>query len=270
MNVIRIAAILACTVASSASGPTHAAEYDCLVEARNMAEIRSPVEAIIENVAVKRGDSIRKGQVIVTLESGPERAALAMARERAAMTGSLTAAQSRLDFAISKERRTEQLSKQNFVSIGALDEARTQRQLAESELKEARENVRLNELEVMRAEEVVKMRTMRSPFNGVVVERYLSNGEFATSNVKNPILKLAEIDPLHVEVVLPATLFGKIRTGIRATVHPEAPGGSYAATVTLVDRVIDAASGTFGVRLELPNPNFKIPAGAKCKVEFKH
>ncbi|MEJ2180550.1 MAG: efflux RND transporter periplasmic adaptor subunit, partial [Gammaproteobacteria bacterium] len=35
-----------------------------------------------------------------------------------------------------------------------------------------------------------------------------------------------------------------------------------------VDQVIDAASGTVGVRLELPNPNYKIPAGVKCKVNF--
>ena len=34
------------------------------------------------------------------------------------------------------------------------------------------------------------------------------------------------------------------------------------------DRVVDAASGTFGVRLELPNPGYRLPAGLKCKVRF--
>jgi RND family efflux transporter MFP subunit len=243
-------------------------EYDCLVEARTTAEIRSPIEGLIEQVHVKRGDFVRKGQVVVTLESGPERAALALARSKATMKGPLEASASRLDFAIKKEQRAAELYKQKFVSAGALDEARTQRELAESELKEARENQKLNELEMQRAEEVVKLRTIRSPFNGVVVERYLSSGEFATANVKNPILKLAEVDPLNVEVVLPASIYGKIRIGTRAKVSPEAPGGEYSATVVLVDRVIDAASGTFGVRLELPNGNQQIPAGAKCRVKF--
>jgi membrane fusion protein, multidrug efflux system len=36
----------------------------------------------------------------------------------------------------------------------------------------------------------------------------------------------------------------------------------------VVDKLIDAASGTFGVRLQLPNPNHKIPAGIKCSVEL--
>ncbi len=260
------AAFAALTVAPPAS----AQEYDCLVEARNTVEIRSPVEGLIEDVPVRRGDSIRKGQVVVQMEAGPERAALALAQSKATMQGPLKGAESRLDFAAKKEDRAVELYKQNFVSAGALDEAVTQRELAQAELKEARENLRLSELEVQRAEELLKLRTIRSPFNGVVVERYMSNGEFATANVKNPILKLAEIDPLHVEVVLPATVYNRIRRGETAMVSPEAPGGRYTATVTLVDRVIDAASGTFGVRLELPNPNLAIPAGAKCKVRFKH
>jgi membrane fusion protein (multidrug efflux system) len=38
--------------------------------------------------------------------------------------------------------------------------------------------------------------------------------------------------------------------------------------VVIVDRVIDAASGTIGVRLKLPNPDYHIPAGLKCTVAF--
>jgi hypothetical protein len=50
---------------------------------------------------------------------------------------------------------------------------------------------------------------------------------------------------------------------------PEAPiGGRYQSTVSMVDRVVDAASGTFGVQIELPNPKLTIPAGVKCRVSF--
>ncbi len=40
------------------------------------------------------------------------------------------------------------------------------------------------------------------------------------------------------------------------------------AEVGVVDKVVDAASGTFGVRLELPNPDTSLPAGLKCRVRF--
>ena len=109
-------------------------------------------------------------------------------------------------------------------------------------------------------------RSIRSPVAGVVTDRLLSPGEFVKGTA---ILKLAQIHPLRVEVIAPVALLGKIAVGMRAEVQPEAPvSGSYPAIVTVVDRVVDAASGTFGVRLELPNPNYRLPAGLKCKVRF--
>ena len=55
-----------------------------------------------------------------------------------------------------------------------------------------------------------------------------------------------------------------------ATIVPELPEyGEQTATVTLVDQVIDSASSTFGVRLELPNVEHQMPSGLKCLVRFK-
>lgn len=247
-----------------------ATEYDCLIEARQQVEIRSPVEAVVEAVLIQRGETVKKGQVIATLESGPERAALELARSRANMQGELKAAEARLDLAQKKMVRAEELYKQNFVSVNARDEAEAEYTFASEQLRQARENQKLAELEVKRTEEVLALRTVRSPLTGVVVDVLQKPGEFATTNdVKQPIAKLAEIDPLHVEVILPVSLYGKIKPGQRGTVMPEQPvGGRYEASVKVVDRVIDAASGTFGVRLQLPNPGYRVPAGVKCRVRF--
>ena len=46
-------------------------------------------------------------------------------------------------------------------------------------------------------------------------------------------------------------------------------GGTYKVTATIVDSVIDSASGTFGVRLELPNSDRGVPAGSRCKIRFE-
>jgi multidrug efflux pump subunit AcrA (membrane-fusion protein) len=98
------------------------------------------------------------------------------------------------------------------------------------------------------------------------MERLLSPGEFVRGT---PIVKLAQIHPLRVEVIAPVALLGKLSQGMTAEVLPESPvGGAHAAKVTVVDRVVDAASGTFGVRLEVPNPNYRLPAGLKCKARF--
>ncbi len=82
-------------------------------------------------------------------------------------------------------------------------------------------------------------------------------------------MTLVALDPLYVEVFLPVTLSPKIQVGMQAQVEPHAPvSGTYEATVTVVDRVFDSASGSFGVRLTLPNQGGALPAGHRCRVTF--
>ena len=248
---------------------SHANEFDCLIEARQTVEIRSSVEAVIKSINVSRGDFVKKGDVLVILESGAEEAALQLAQSRSSMQGEINAAQARLELARKKWEQAQELYEQNFVAASARDEAVAEYKLATEQLRQAEENKVLAQLEVKRSAEIVALRTIRSPLSGVVVEKVLSPGEFATSNLKDPILKLAEINPLNVEVVLPVSQYGRIKVGSKATVIPEEPiGGKYSATVKIVDSVVDAASGTFGVRLELPNRKGRIPAGVKCRVKF--
>ena len=127
-------------------------------------------------------------------------------------------------------------------------------------------NRRLADLELNRTAAEVALRTIKSPINGVVVERFMHPGEFPK---QERILKLAQIDPLRVEAYAPVAMLGKVSVGSQAMIKPEEPvGGSHPAKVTVVDHVVDAASGTFGVRMELPNPDLKLPAGLRCTVKF--
>ena len=259
----------ALTAPSAATAADATLEFDCLVEARQDIDVRSPVEGVIEAVMVERGALVKKGQELAQLASGPERAAVELARSRAKMEGELKSAQTRVELAQKKWNRAEELLKKNFVSANARDEAESEYRLATEQLRVARENRRLAQLELKRAEEVLAQRTIRSPVNGVVVEVVLHPGELATSNQKDPIVRLQEFDPLNVELILPVSAFGKIRVGQPAVVTLEQPvGGRYTAQVEVVDRMVDAASGTFGVRLQLPNADGKIPAGVKCRAKF--
>jgi RND family efflux transporter MFP subunit len=262
-----LAAVPHAGAADDAAAPR--TEYDCMIEARQTIAVRSPVEGVIESILVQRGEVVKKGALVATLSSGPERAALDMARSRATMEGEIKSAEARVELTRKKWERAEELVKKNFVSENARDEAQAEYRLATEQLRQARENRRLAELDVKRAKEVLAQRSIKSPVNGVVVEIMLRPGELMSSNQKDPIMKIVEVDPLNVELVLPVSQFGRIKIGQRADVLPEEPvGGSHSARVEVADSVVDAASGTFGVRLRLPNPGNRIPAGVKCKARF--
>jgi membrane fusion protein, multidrug efflux system len=214
-------------------------ELDGLLEPREVVEISSQVPGILDTVLVERGDRVEANQALARLKSGLEQIAVAQA-------------QARVEFARRRAERNQDLYLKQLISIHDKDEMETE--------------VRIAELGVKAAAEKLAIRTVCSPVRGVVVSRALAPGEYVGTE---GILTIACVDPLNVEVVVPVDRLGTIRKGMRAEVRPEPPvGGVYTAVVSIVDPVVDAASGTFGVRLELPNRSYQVPAGLKCKVRF--
>ena len=265
-GALRRALQLALLGAAIQASPAHGQTLDCLITPYMTVAVSFPTDGVLATVTVDRGDLVKEGQALATLESALEQATVALAAARAAVESPAKSNQVRLDFGVRKFVRTDDMYKKNLVPFKEMDEAETQKVLGEIGVLEAKENRQIAELELERARAALAQRTLRSTVTGVVTERLLSPGEFVRGTA---ILKLAQIHPLRVEVIAPVALLGKVQVGMPAEVLPEAPiGGVYGAKVTVVDRVVDAASGTFGVRLDLPNPAYRLPAGLKCKVRI--
>lgn len=239
---------------------------DCIIEPSEVVEIGSPVTGLIATIGAERGDNVEAGQILVELESGVERAAVELARVRSRMRGDVLSREAQLALGERREVRGDELFDENALSLDQREQLETDAELARLELRKARENRELAQLELRQAIQALERRTIRSPIPGVVVERLMSPGEVVDEET---ILTIAQIDPLRVEVILPSAMFGTIRRGMRAAISPETGNKQvHLAAVTIVDRVIDAASGTFGVRLELSNPDQSIPGGLHCRVRF--
>lgn len=214
-------------------------EFEGLIEPSMTVELHSPVEGIIESITVDRSDVIKQGQVLVKLRADVEEALFAVASAKAS-------------FNKRKQARADDLYSQKAIPFSDKDEAASE--------------ARLSELQMRHARETLNLRTIRSPIDGIVAERYLSPGESVKDKT---IFKLVQIDPLRVELLISEKWFGAIRPGMRAEVRLEVGSvGPQTVTVTVVDKVIDAVSGTFGVRLDMPNRAHKIPSGLRCKVRF--
>jgi RND family efflux transporter MFP subunit len=253
-----------------AAASAYGADFDCLIEPRQVLELRAPIEGLIERVNVDRGDYVKRGQDLVVLDTRVDQVQASIASHRAQMEGAMRSWESKGELSNKKSTRMDQLHGQNFISSQMRDEAATEKRIAEAELRDAVDSRKLSGLEHQRQLEIIRLKTIRSPVNGVVIERFLNPGEFAEAGVgRKPLLKIADIDTLHVEVLLPAAAYGKVRLGTEINVTPEMPAGpAHRAKVKVIDRVLDAASGTFGVRLELPNPQRKILGGIRCRAAF--
>ena len=242
----------------------------CLMEPFQRVNLKSSDTSRVVSVSVDRGSVITKGQVLVMLDASVEQASLNLARQRATMESQIRLTEAKLENATNRFRRRDELVRELYVSQQDRDDSAADRRIAEAELREANDNRELARLEVLRLTAEIDRRTLISPFNGVVTERLLNPGEMAqVGETATTILKLAQIDPVRVELVLPLAKYGQVKPGQTISVRPEPPfEGSYRAVVKIVDKVVDAASGTFGVRLQIANPRGDVPVGVKCSVDI--
>ncbi len=246
-------------------------EFDCMIEPAQIVEVRSPVSGLLQQVHARRGDLIRKGQLLVTVESSVERSATDTARFRAEAQGALLTARNKVAAAREKSRRMSELYKEEFVSAQARDDAAAEFKLAESELHTAEESSQLARLEHRQSVDQLRRRAIYSPFDGVVMEQYLYPGALVdgVEGTKKPILKIAQTQPLAVQAILPFKMFPLVKPGMPAVVLPEAPfTGSIPTRIRTVDRVIDSAAGTFGVVADLDNASQALPGGIRCKLKI--
>lgn len=231
----RLACALAITPLLASAAP---AAMTCLIVPSQEVNVGTPVDGVLGQVLADRGDVVKAGQLLARLQSGAEEAAVEYQAAKA-------------EFGARKMQRNQDLQKKQLISSQELDEMATEHRLSELELKERREQLRL--------------RSLFSPINGVIVDRYRQRGDLVK---QERIFRVAQLDPLYVETVVPAALFGKVKPGQSYDVTPQLSATSLKAKVASVDKVIDAGSGTFRIRLLLPNPKYALPSGQRCKVGF--
>ena len=186
---------------------------------------------------------------------------------RARSMAEIDSRRSRLDFATADLSRGARLLDNANISQQKVDELRTNFRVAQQDLATAELNHRLAILDLARTQALLNQRLIRSPVDGIVTQRLLNPGEFVHQD--NQIVVIAVISPLHVQVYPPLRMRSRIEVAQQGQIVLTEPAGVMRdATVTVVDRVFDPASGTFGVQLDLPNPDGSISGGQRCRVAF--
>ena len=247
-------------------GYSHAELLGCLIEPDRVADVGSQSTGVIDKITVERGDMVTAGQVVARLSAQVERASVSVAEVKARAEAEAQQAQAAYELAQRKLERTKDLVKRDFVSDQALDQAEAEARVAQQRVEQAREAQRVSQREYHLSNAQLSQRDVRSPFAGLVVERYRTEGERIE---REPLVRVARIDPLRIEAIVPAPQFGSIRAGQSATIKTDLPDFAVlSAQVTLVDRVVDPASNSFRVRLSMPNPGNRIPSGLRCRIAF--
>lgn len=232
LNCRLLAVLIGCITTASHAEPMQA--LSCYLEPSADVTVGTTAEGRLTRMLVDRSDHVEKGQLLAELESGLEAASINTKAAQAAYAGR------RLE-------RVRDLSAAKLITEQEVDDIRTEKSIANLELRERREQL--------------KLKNITSPIDGVIVERMVSEGDLVKGG---EVVRIVSLNPLYVEAVMPLERFGTLNKGDRYQVKLQHLDSLHEAEVINVDSIIDAASSTFRVRLQIENPDYRIPSGLKC------
>ena len=243
-------------------------DVDCLVEPSMLVELGAAVPGQLAEVTFDRSDFVTAGAVMGKLESAVEAAAVQIAEQVANAKTGVQLRELSAAYGFRTEQRNHQLLASNSISKQNMDQVSTETAITKLQLLQEKESQAIAKLELARAQASLDRRSLVAPISGSVTQRYRNPGEFVDSD---PVFQIAQLDPLHVEVLLPISELGTVVVGSAADINLDVPGfqnENFKGKVVRIDSVADAASGTYGVRIELPNPELKIPSGVRCQADL--
>ncbi len=241
----------------------------CVIQPEDTVRLATPVSGVVAEITVERGDVVAAGDVVARLDTTLEEIALELAEARADNLSRIHALEARVAFLRAQVERYERLTARDALAGAVLEESQLELGLALLDLDEAQLARTLAQIEAEQSRALLAQKTLRAPVSGIVTERLTSVGEFRDPQ-QGHLFTIARLDQLRVEAFAPISYFGALDLSQQVVIHPEEPiGGTYDAEITIIDRVFDAATATFGLSMRLENPDFTLPAGLRCDVAFQ-
>jgi len=200
--------------------------------------LRPEVSGRIATIGFRDGQVVKKGQLLIGLDSTLNEAEVAQYRAE-------------YDLALSNLKRSEDLARQKFISSSAQETAASNAQVAEARLKLAQ--ARLSKMKIV------------SPFDGIVGIRGVSLGDYVKDGTD--LVNVEDVRILKVDFRLPERSLSRIRTGQDVEVIADAlPNERWQGQIEAINPRVDANGRSLELRGRLDNASGKLRPGMFVRV----
>lgn len=252
--------------------------------AQEDAQVAAEVAGRVVATPVERGSIVGAGAELIRIAAAEGEAQAAEARANAAQIEArlgmaagasfavervpeVANAQATLQLARTEFARAQQLHQQQLLSQAEFDQTKAQTESAERQYDVARNGAAQQYQALLAARARVTMAqkaladtTVRSPFAGVVAERFVSVGDYVTRGTK--VASVMRVDPLRVELTVPEQYVSAVATGRAVTFEVDAyPGETFTGQVRYVSPSIAADTRALTIEAVVPNPSNRLKPG---------
>lgn len=230
--------------------------WDGVVEAVDDSTIAAQTNARVLELPFDVGDRVAKGDILVRFSDIEQQTG------RKTAAANVAAARAEYRNAETDWQRMQDIFARDLIARAQLDAATARRDAARAALDAA-------EASLKNASQQVDYTVVRAPFNGVVTRRYVQVGEAVQSGppAPQPLIALAALDTLRIEVVVPQSAVAAIRKFHTATVVLDDDRRVNTPELTVFPYA-DPATHTFRIRVRLPAESTSLYPGMTVKVVF--
>ena len=254
--------------------------------------LSAQANGVIDVLTVKEGDAVRKGELLGQINTDrlqaqrrQQEAQLAeLDVRRSAAEAQIRQAEAQLKFTRDTLAKTEKLLSEGGATRQRRDELATQATVGEQNLAALQSNIKL----ISAQEDAVKagidltdiaVRDARivSPIDGIVLDKFHYQGELAATGT--PLLELANLEDLTVEIYVPLAALGSIKIGESASVSVDGVARRFSGRVTWISSEAEFTPKTiltqetqttlvYGVKIRVPNPDGILKIGMPAEVRL--
>ncbi len=244
------------------AGSLSAASFETFLEPAKVVDISTPYRDRITKIHVRENDQVHKGTLLAELGTGVLKARLAEAEQAAREHGDIDAARALVSMRKNRVRMLAELKKTGNARPQELSTAQTELAMARARLQGALEKQQLKESEAEVIKAQIQEKQLTSPIDGIVVTLYKQEAELIGGSDLQPLLTIAQLDPLHAVFHLPPVTAHTLNN--RKQVPLLVAGQQTTGTIDFISPIIDAQSGTVTVRIILKNATHTLDSGSRC------
>lgn len=213
----------------------------------NQTVIRAEVAAVVEEIRVRPGERVKKGQLLAKLDTADLAAKL---REK---QSNLDSARSTLSLAEINRNKAVTLTQRGVKSQTALDEA-------ENAWRTARANVAALEQQVAMARKALNDAAIYAPIDGLVAERFVNPGERVAVDAR--LFSIADLDVMEMEALVPARDVPQLRIGQPVVLRVEGFGDRlFEGHIERINPTAQSGSRSIPVYILLRNGDLSLRGG---------
>jgi RND family efflux transporter MFP subunit len=225
-------------------------------EAHRKSTLTPKVSSAVTRVHVREGDMVKQGQPLVTLDTRDF--VLRSQQAEAARDG----AKVQLDAAKLDWNRIQSLLAEKAVPQSQFD-------MVDARYKGAKAGLAAAETAVAMGQKALHDSVIRAPFDGLIVKRFVNEGEYASVMPATPLITIEEIDPMDLRIQVPSTDMAQVAVGAPVHVRLPAMGRELDLRLTRVVPASDARTRTFSAIVEIPNPDHSLRSGLYAEVTLR-